>query len=153
MTACNLPAITLTDTEMQTPYKVIPMMGTELTYDTLRITFIVDEELRNYKELHEWMVAIGFPQSRTQFADHRSSTAVTPTQTNTSIRTSANAMFTDATLTMLSNKNNPMVEARFQDIFPTSLGELSFVQDATDVDYLKCEATFAYKVYTLHNLT
>jgi len=161
VTAANLPAITLTDTDMQTPYKVIPMMGTELTFDVFTITFIVDEEMRNYIELHNWMVSIGFPSSREQFAAHRSTTSTTPsatrgtttpTRTPTS-RTPANSMFTDATLTMLSNKNNPMVEARFLNMFPTALGELSFSQDATDIDYIKCEATFAYQIYTLHNLT
>ena len=31
------------------------------------------------------------------------------------------AMFSDATLTVLSNKNNPIVEVRFSDIYPVSL--------------------------------
>ena len=57
-------------------------------------------------------------------------------------------MFSDATLTILSNKNNPIAEVRFEDIFPTSLGALEFNQNATDVEYLLATATFKYKIYT-----
>ena len=33
-------------------------------------------------------------------------------------------LYADATLTILSNKNNPLVEVRFSDLFPVSLSAL-----------------------------
>ena len=36
-------------------------MGDDLTFDNLEITFLVDEKLANYIELHNWLVGIGFP--------------------------------------------------------------------------------------------
>ena len=71
-TAANVPAINLGEAIFPTPYKQIPVMGDTLTYDNLSITFIVDENLENYIELHNWMVAIGFPKSRAQFSNFRS---------------------------------------------------------------------------------
>ena len=62
------------------------------------------------------------------------------------------SMYGDATLTILSNKNNPLVEVRFQDVFPTSLGGLSYTQTATDVEYLTVDATFQYKIYEIVTL-
>ena len=47
-TSVNLPGITL-DTEVQsTRFKPIPVPGATLTYDTLQMSFIVDENLRKY---------------------------------------------------------------------------------------------------------
>ena len=58
-------------------------------------------------------------------------------------------MFSDATLTILSNKNNPIIQIFFQDMFPVSLSGLEYNQDATDVEYIKAEAEFAYNIYEI----
>ena len=159
-TAANVPAISLGDTVFPTPYKDIPMMGDTLSYENLSITFIVDEYLENYISLHEWMTAIGFPKSRTQFSEFRSTTASTPIVTqgtsgdigDVQPSTSARGMFGDAILTMLTNKNNPVVEVRFQDLYPVSLGALEMTQTATDVEYISVSADFTYKIYEIVTL-
>ena len=61
-------------------------------------------------------------------------------------------MTSDSTLTILSNKNNPIVEVRFRDMFPTSLSALDYDQSATDVDYMKANATFEYQLYEIIKL-
>ena len=66
--------------------------------------------------------------------------------------TSARGMFGDAILTTLTNKNNPVVEARFQDLYPVSLGALDFTQTATDVEYITVTADFSYKLYEIVTL-
>ena len=159
-TAANVPAISLGDAVMSTPYKEIPMMGDTLSYENLSITFIVDEYLENYISLHEWMTAIGFPKSRTQFSEFRSATASTPIVTqgtsgdigDVQPSTPARGMFGDAILTMLTNKNNPVVEVRFQDLYPVSLGALEMTQTATDVEYISVSADFTYKIYEIVTL-
>ena len=62
------------------------------------------------------------------------------------------AMFSDATMTILTNKNNPVVECRFADVFPTSLSSLTYSQNQTDVEYLTASVTFKYKIYEIHTL-
>ena len=61
-------------------------------------------------------------------------------------------MFSDAFIMILSNKNNPILEINFEDIFPVSIGDLSYNQAATDVEYLTVTAEFAYKIYTMTTL-
>ena len=160
-TAANVPAINLGEAIFPTPYKQIPVMGDTLTYDNLSISFIVDENLENYIELHEWLTAIGFPKDREQFTTFRSSTADLPVITqgvsddrglttgSSQLSTSARGMFGDAILTILTNKNNPVVEVRFQDLFPVALGALDFTQVATDVEYISVTADFSYKIYDI----
>ena len=65
----NIPGITLGDTSLDTPLKDIPMPGDKVTYQSLDVSFLVDENLNNYKEIHDWMTGIGFPQDHKQFAD------------------------------------------------------------------------------------
>ena len=159
-TAANVPGISSSDSLMETPFKQIPMMGTNLTYENLSITFICDEYLENYKQLHDWLIAIGFPKNREQFSDFRGITSNTPISTQGTSQdigdiqpsTSARGMFSDATLTILSNKNNPIAEVRFQDLYPLSISALEFNQNATDVEYLTVSAEFVYKIYEIHTL-
>jgi hypothetical protein len=158
--SANIPDITLSDVVIPTPFKPIPVLGQNLTYGNLSLTFIVDEFLENYRELHEWLIGIGFPKSRKQFTEFRSNTSNTGNATATpkvdmgSVgKTVADAsMFSDATLTVLSNKNNPIVEARFKDMYPVSLGALEFNQQSTDVEYMTVQADFTYQIYEIHAL-
>jgi hypothetical protein len=61
-------------------------------------------------------------------------------------------MYSDAYLMILSNKNNPIVQIDFQDLFPTSLGSISYTQGASDVEYMSMDATFEYKIFTITTL-
>ena len=158
--ATNLPGITLSETVQNTPFKDIPIMGNKLEYEDLSVTFICDEYLENYTSLHEWMTAIGFPKNRDQFSTFRSTTSNTPTDTRGSskdigdvgVSTAIKGMFSDATLMVLSNKNNPIVQVNYADVFPTSLSALDFNQNATDVEYLQATATFKYKLYEIETI-
>ena len=156
-TAANLPGINLGAAVFETPFTNIQMQGANLTYENLTISFIVDEGLENYISMHQWLTAIGFPKTREQFKSWRSSESVTPTATqgisqdigDVKPPTSTRPMFGDATLTILSNKNNPLVEVRFRDVYPTSLSGLDYSQNAADVDYLTADVTFDYTLYEI----
>ena len=159
-TEANLPGITLDELELGSPLKDLPLLGSKLTYEDLSITFIVDENLENYIEMHTWLTAIGFPKDRSQFKDFRSTTSNTKTSTrgeskdigDVKAATPEISMVSDAMLTILTNKNNPVVECRFADIFPTSLSGLEYSQNQTDVEYLTAAVTFKYKLYEIITL-
>ena len=159
-TEANLPGITLDELELGSPLKDLPLLGSKLTYDDLTITFIVDENLENYIEMHTWLTGIGFPKDRKQFRDFRSTTSNTKTSTrgeskdigDVKASTPELAMASDAVLTILTNKNNPVVECRFADVFPTSLSGLTYSQNQTDVEYLTATVNFKYKIYEIITL-
>ena len=159
-TAANLPGINLGEAVLPTPFKQVPVMGDDLTFDNLEITFLVDEKLENYRELHQWLVGIGFPKARTQFSSFKkeeSSTFPTPTgvtgdSRNTGTPSGVQAMFGDATLTVMTSKNNPVMEVRFSDLYPVAFSGLAFNQQETDVTYLTATATFTYKLYEMFTI-
>ena len=156
--SANLPGIAGNVINQPTPFKDIPVMGDKLTYENLSISFIVDEYLENYISLHEWMIGIGFPQKREQFKTFRDVTSNTPAGGGTpkidriGKATADRAMYSDAFLQILSNKNNPIVEVNFENVFPISLGALDFSQNATDVEYMVATAEFAYQIYEIKTL-
>ena len=159
-TEANIPGITLGEGTFNTPLKDLAILGDKLTYDDLTISFIVDENLENYIEMHTWLTSIGFPKDRKQFSEFRSTTSNVATTTRGESKdigdvratTPELAMFSDATMTILTNKNNPVVECRFADVFPTSLTSLTYSQNQTDVEYLTASVTFKYKIYEIHTL-
>ena len=75
--AANIPGLSLNETSYATPLKDIPLIGEKLNYEDLTITFIVDENLENYIELHNWITSLGFPKDRSQFKSFRETTANT----------------------------------------------------------------------------
>ena len=159
-TEANIPGITLGEVDFKTRFKSIPLMGDVLTYEDLTITFIVDENLENYVEMHTWLTAIGFPENTKQFSDFRSATSNVATNTrgeskdigDVKASTPERAMYSDAVLTILTNKNNPVVECRFKDVFPTSLSGLTYSQNQTDVEYLTATVNFKYQIYEIVTL-
>jgi len=159
-TAANIPDITLGELVIPTPYKNIPIVGDRVTFGNLNISFIVDEYLENYISIHNWILGIGFPKSREQFSDFRSSgsnTSNTGTGGNSDIGVVGKPIadrpfYSDATLTILSNKNNPIVEVRYSDLFPVSLSGLDYNQQATDVEYQTATIDFRYKLYEIVTL-
>ena len=156
--AANLPGISAGTVTQATPFKDIPLMGEKMEYENLSISFIVDEYLENYISLHNWMVGIGFPENREQFRTFRDVTSNTPAGGGTPTvdrigsATADRAMYSDAFLQILSNKNNPIVEVNFENAFPISLSALDFTQTATDVEYMTASAEFAYQIYEIKTL-
>jgi len=159
--SANIPGIGLGEAEIDTPLKTIPIPGDKVTYQDLAISFLVDENLENYKEIHDWIIGLGFPQNHTQFSDLRatSSDRFPGTSSSNAITGQATAdplpesgMYSDATLTVLNSKNIAVTEIRFHNIFPTSLGSLSYDVKASDVDYLTTAVDFSYMYYEIVQL-
>ena len=69
-TAVNIPGISLGgNVTQQTRFKDIPLPGDKLSYEDLTMTFIVDENLENFQEIHGWLVGLGFPRDNSEFRD------------------------------------------------------------------------------------
>ena len=163
VTTANLPGISLGVAEQITPLKDIPLPGDRLQYDTLNIQFLVDENLENYREIHGWLTGVGFPKNYEQFQNVQgAATDRFPTTENVGTSKELGAvkksiqdeggLYSDATLFVLTSKNNSNLEVRFRDLYPVSLSGLDFNQQATDVNYLTASVTFEYKIYEFANV-
>ena len=154
----NIPGISLGSATQPTPLVDLPLPGDKINYQSLDISFLVDENLNNYKEIHDWLLGLGFPQNYTQFQDLQTEGQ---DRFPGSTRSTANigrqpraplpegGIYSDATLTVLNSKNIAKTEIRFQNVYPTSLGGLSYDIKLADVDYLQAPVSFAYMYYEI----
>ena len=161
-TAINLPGVSLADNYTQpTPFRDIPLPGEKLSYENLVMTFLVDENLENYQEIHGWLRGLGFPGGYAEFKTLLDAGVDRfPTSKNSVLGDAGRSkfaapnqggLFSDATLSILTSKNNAVVEVRFSDVFPISLSGLQYTQQANDTDYLTATVTFNYKLYDFAN--
>ena len=161
-TSVNLPAVSISEVKQPTPFVDVPLPGTTLSYETLNMTFLVDENLENLQEIHGWIRGLGFPESYTEYAGGLNAGADRAPSSQGSVSTepgkvkfgapSQQAYFSDATLIVLTSKNNPIKEIRFRDVYPINIGELQYDQQATDVQYLMATVTFRYRGYDFANI-
>ena len=152
VTAVNLPGISSTgDASITTPLTSVHFMGDTLEFEDLTLTFLCNEALENYREIHDWMIGIGFPKNRQQFTDAvNSEQEMNPIQskiTNAKTTGKPSVLISDATLTILTNKNNPSLRVNFKNCFPTSLSGLDYTTQNTDTEQLTATVTFKYDLY------
>jgi hypothetical protein len=136
----NLPGITLGAPEFGNPFNVAPIPGETLTYDSLDVQFLVDENMENYRAIYNWVVALGFPETYTQYLNF-----VNSNELNQTSELAKN--YSDATLTILGSNNKPVQNIQFHDTFPVSISSLTFQSTNQDVQYLVGTATFRYGYY------
>ena len=138
----EIPTVELGQVEIPTRGLVpIPVEG-NMRYSEFSIEFIVDEDLRNYMQIHNWMRALGTPQ---EFKERRvwlDKYADSPSE---------DPRFSDATLQILNNNNQANFDVVFKDMFPVNLSSLPFDVTGGDNDYFTSTATFRYTLYEIRN--
>ena len=129
----NLPGVTLGTVDRVTPFLDMYSPGTKLKYDPLDVTFIVDEELQSWKDMYKWFISIADPDGF-ENRDH-------------SLQLQQQKHFSDATLTILSALNNPIMRVEFTNCFPLTMNGIDFdtKQDANHI--VTCTANFRYQSY------
>ena len=154
----NVPGICLGDATFATSLKDISIPGDTVVYSSLDMSFLVDENLNNYKEIHDWILGLGFPQSHDQFKNLQatgqdrfpgSTAGAAVPGVAVPKPLDEGGTYSDATLTILNSKNIAKTEIRFQNLYPTSLGGLSYDVKLNSVDYLQAPVSFAYMYYDI----
>lgn len=136
----SLPGITLGRAPVPTSAVDYNVPGEKIEYEDLVVTFMVDEFLKNYIEVFNWMTALGFPEDTKQFRDLKE--GKTP-YTETS----------DIILTVTTNKFNAHHEVHFIDCFPTDLSPVDFTNTDVTITPVQCTVTFDYSYYYFKPLT
>jgi len=56
--SANIPGLTMGGPTQATPLNDFQLSGDKLSYETLTVRFLVDEDCNNYSLIHNWMVGI-----------------------------------------------------------------------------------------------
>ncbi len=148
--SASLPSISLGQSDVQTPFVKLPIPGDHIDFGTFSVTFRIDEDMRNYQEIYDWIVALGFPDN---FGQHNAiATARGRFGGLVNNPTSGAGVYSDASLVILNSVKAPIIDFQFKDLYPINLSEIMFDTKNTDVDYVEGSVTFAYRSFTLNRL-
>tara|TARA_R110000822_G_scaffold52235_13_gene135449 strand:+ start:7561 stop:8067 length:507 start_codon:yes stop_codon:yes gene_type:complete len=135
MTSVNLPGISLGEINQPTPFMQTQVPGNDLVFDPLNITFQVDEDMQNWREIYDWMNGLGFPNEYGEYKAQK-----------------AKQLYSDASLSILNSDMNINYIINFTDLFPTSLSEILFDSASGDIETIKATVNFRYLAYSYEKL-
>jgi hypothetical protein len=139
----NFPGVALTEVLQPTPFVDLYVPGEKILYDTLNITFLVDEDMYAWTELHDWIRGLTFPTDFKEYLDLKTKVKFPGFSRNTATR----PQYSDAAMTVYTNKNNPNLRLKFVDVFPTSVSTILFNSMDTAENIVTADATFRFSYY------
>lgn len=131
--AFDLPGIDLGAAVQPTPLTDRNLPGTKLKYESVRLTFHIDEDLKSWLAVHDWMRGLA-PPDETAFYIERKLDKET------------------GILTILSSHNNPTFRVKLYEMWPTFLSGLSFTFADPDATFMTAEARFSILRYDIEKL-
>jgi hypothetical protein len=142
--AVSVPGISMGEVPVTTPFVEKYSPGEKAIYDMLNVTFAIDEEMRSWIEIHDWIRAMTFPEDFQQYQElPRLSRGTGNPKT---------PQFSDATLTIFSSSYTALYRFKFVDVFPTSLASFMLASQDTPENILTSDASFRYTYYTIDKL-
>lgn len=141
----SLPGLTLTEAIQTTGSGLDAYFpGDKIEFGQMEISFLIDEDMEDFKELYNWMTSI-VPLDPANYDPAKSA------QTDQLNRYTSNDFLSevsDATLVVNTNKNIANKFIRFKDIFPVSISGVEF-ESGGDGEAVSCQATFRVGRYTI----
>lgn len=142
----SIPAITMNSADTFTRFNKIPQPGDELYYEDLSVKFLIDENMKNYYQVHDWMRQLSTPYSSREFKYNRNSLESQNKNNNVS-DLQGNQWRSDCSLFILSSNYQPISEFVFKDAWPAGLTTLTFDSSVQDINYFTAEVTFKYNYF------
>ena len=128
----SIPSISLGSAMFPTPTLDVNVPGNKLTFGSLTVTFIVNEDLESWKNIYDWLMSIGHPNLEERERLNR---------------LAGGKRQADATLTVLSALNNPVARVQFIGLYPTDIADINFDTTLSADTIITATATFNYMYY------
>jgi hypothetical protein len=135
----SLPGMTLGEASIENPFIRQPEPGDKLIFSPLSFSFIVDEQMKNFIEMYNWMTALGFPENLQQYG-------VMPHQVN---RVSDKDVTCDITVLVYNNQTKPILKFTMFGCFPIALGDMPLNSAGTDSETPVCTGDIMYRNYLI----
>ena len=133
----DLPDISLQKTEAPTPFRPLNLPGEHLDYGDIRVTFKIDEDLKGYFEMYEWLKALGRPASGEQA---RALYEKKPGD--------GEGIYSQATITILNSNMQPNLSITYLDVLPLRLSGFTFESNIEDIQYVTASMDLSFRDFT-----
>ena len=143
----NIPGLQFTETVLAAGIGLDAFFpGDKITFEALSVSFLVDEDLQNFKEIFDWMDSIVPVSDPNAYAAYVQSVK-TATGTSSAIDNDMN-QYSDITLVTNTNKNIPNKFFRFHDAFPISLSGIE-MESGADGEPVVATVEFRFTYYEI----
>jgi hypothetical protein len=132
----NIPSLSF-GTSIQSNPTGIPIKrpGTSYVYEDLQVGFAIDENMKNWIEIHNWIKDLGISyQGSTEVLREKQKTAT-------------------AYLLVLNSAYRPYMVIKYKNLYPTFLSGIEFDSSTADTDTVIATATFSYTHYEIEIFT
>ena len=144
--SASIPAISMGYAEQPTVVNKVYQPGDELAYEPLVVRFLIDENMKNYYQVHDWLRRITTPVTQAEFTYDRTHPTVNEFNVDYDGLYNNNWQ-SDCELTVLSSNYQPVSEFLFRNCFPISLTTVNFDAASPDINYFTAEVTFRYDYF------
>ena len=120
---CQIPGVTIDQPEFATPHRNMILPGSKITFDPFNLSFFIDDDLNNYKEIYYWLLNITFQDQK--LVTYKS----------------------DMTLHILNGDLTPKTSVKFINAHPTLLSEISFDSSYSEPEPLMGFITMEYDYF------
>jgi len=132
----NIPGVSVGQAPINFPSVTVYSPGNQITYNNLNISFLVDESLISWQNLHDWFRSFASPDG----TEERN----LKTRLQNEYTRQDKKQYSDATLTVLNNLNNPVIRVQFTNVFPVSLSDITFDTRMSADDIITADGTFVF---------
>lgn len=126
----NIPGLSFSTSLQPTPFSDAHVPGDKIQYEDLVISFLIDEDYKSWTSIHDWIRSATFPKTYQEYREAKINQP--PNLQKTRLReingvndrasvTMGKPQYSDAALTVYTNKNNPNVRFKIFDCFPYEL--------------------------------
>lgn len=134
----SIPSISTTPIQQPTRFNPVYTTPDVVSFSNLDLSFIVDEAMKNYMEIFNWIISTANVESHDKFRQ---------------LRASPEGLFSDISIIILNSKKNPNIEVKYKNCFPISLSDIQLNTTDGDVTYPEATASFQYDTFDIKYLT
>lgn len=130
------PSISMSPVEQLSPLHRMYQTGDRLEYSEFELSFVVDENMNNYREILNWMEGLGSPENSDQFKN---------------LKDSKYGTVSDITVIVENSARNNNLKFTFSDCFPISISGVNLDVTNSDVFYPEASVSVRYTNMKVEN--
>lgn len=134
----NIPGINAAGVVQPSPIHNLYNTPDRIEFGELDLTFIIDENMENYREIFNWMQGLGSPESSNQ---------------RSILEKSKHGSTSDISVLIENSSRNSNIRFSFTDCFPIAVSSIPLDVTTQDVIYPECNVTFRYNLMDFEKIS
>jgi hypothetical protein len=137
----NIPGVSMSEALQPTPFVDLYRPGDKISYDTFDISFIINEDISSWTDIHDWIRAMTFPDNFDEYANLKNLSPF--------IGNKKTPQYSDGALQINTALGNRKLSIEFSDMFPVNLSSINFTTEDENNTTMTATASFRFTQYKI----